>query len=107
MKKLHIAIVALLLGLAAVLGTAALSRTTSLGAATTRARDAAIAARARQLDAIAASLRKQLAQKPLATLRSAPATAPAPRVVYHRPPPIVVTTHSPHGEHERDEGHDD
>lgn len=104
MKKIHVAIVALLLGLAGVLGTFALSRTISVGASTARAQDAAIAKRVKQLNAFQASLERQLAAK-----RKPRAVAAAPpRVVYHRPPPIVVVHHgSQHEDDEQEGGHDD
>jgi hypothetical protein len=102
-KKVHVAIVALLLALAAVLGTFAASRTISVGASATRAQDAAIAKRAKQLNAFQASLQRQLAARP----KQQAAPAPAPRVVYHRPPPIVVVHHSAHDEDGEREGNDD
>jgi hypothetical protein len=95
-KRIHIAVVAALLGLAAILGTFAATRTVHLGAASTRAQDAAIATRARQLNAFEASLRRQLAVHRTKS-------APAPQVVYHRPPPVVVVRHTGHGEHEGEE----
>jgi hypothetical protein len=102
-RKIHVATVALLLGLAGVLGTFAASRTISVGASTTRAQDAAIAKRAKQLNAFQASLERQLAAKP----KQQVAAAAAPRIVYHRPPPIVVVHHSSHHEDGEQEGHDD
>jgi hypothetical protein len=97
-KKIHIAVIALLLAVAAVFGTVAATRTVHLGAASRQAADAAYAARAKQLDAYAASLQRQLtaATKAPAAVGSAP--APAPRIVYHRPPPIVVVKHTHHGD---------
>ena len=101
MKKIHVAVVAVILALAAVLGTFAATRTAQAGSAGTKTQDAAIAKRTRQLDALEASLKKQLAATPTKA-RSVLAAAPAPRVVYHRPPPIVVTTHRSHD----DEGYE-
>jgi hypothetical protein len=93
MKRIHVILIALLLAIAAVLGTVAVTRTASLGTASRKANDAAYQARVKQLDAYAASLQRQLAA------RTAPATAaPAPRIVYHRPPPIVVVKHTHHGD---------
>lgn len=107
MKRVHIAVVALLLGLAAVLGTLAATRTAGLATSTRQTNDAAVHARAKQLDALAASLRRQLAAK---SAGAASAPAPAPRVVYHRPPPVVVTTHHSGGDdshdHESEHGDD-
>ncbi len=99
MRKIHIAVVALLLGLAATLGTLAATRTVGLGASSHRAQDVLIQKRSRQLDAFEASLRRQLAQKaPALPAVQGAASAAAPRIVYHRPPPIIVTTHSHHGD---------
>ena len=99
MKKIHVTVVALLLGLAAVLGTYAATRTTSLGSANRHSTDAAYTARVKRLDAFSAKLRRELAAKtpvsnPVAP--AAPAAAVQPRVVYHRPPPIVVVKHNTH-----------
>ena len=103
MNKIHVALIAGLLALAALMGTLAATRTVSLGAAGRHASDAAVAARTRQLDAYAASLRRALAHKPpslpaasVAALPSGPAQTP--RVIYHRPPPIVIVKHRAHGD---------
>lgn len=115
MEKLHVTILALLLAGAAMLGTVAVARTTGLGAAARHTNDAAFAARARQLTAYAAKLRKELKARPPA-LPSVPKQQPvaagsapssAPRIVYHQPPPVVVTVHHGHGDdgsHEGDGG---
>jgi hypothetical protein len=96
MRKLHVTIVATLLAGAAVLGAVAVTHTVSLGAAQRQPSSASIQARTRQLDRLQASLRRALTQKPKA--RPAAAAAPAPRIVYHRPPPIVVVRHTHHGD---------
>lgn len=92
MNRKHIAVVSALLALAVVLGMVAALRTAGLGAASRRTADAAYAARARQLDAFEAKLRRELA----ASAHGSP--APAPRIVYHRPPPVVVVRHTQHGD---------
>jgi len=97
MRKIHVAIVALLIGIAAVLGTAAATRTTDVGAAATSAQDAAIAKRASRLNAFEASLKRQLEAS---SKKTAATPSAAPRVEYRRPAPIVVTRHSSNGEHE-------
>jgi len=100
MRKSNVALIAGLLAVAAVLGTVAATRTVSLGAAGRQATSATVQARARQLDAYAASLRRALARKPPA-LPAVPKTngqAPAQRVVYHRPAPIVIVKHTHHGD---------
>lgn len=94
MNKLHVTIVATLLAGAAVLGAVAVTRTTSLGTAQRQGSNAAVLARTRQLDRLQASLQRALAQKPKARA----STSPAPRVVYHRPPPIVVVRHAHQGD---------
>jgi hypothetical protein len=103
MNKAHVTILALLFAGAAVLGSIAVTRTTGLGHAAQQTSDGAVAARTRQLNAYAAKLQKELAAKPPAlpkipTQPPAAAPAPAPRVVYHQPPPVVVTVHRQHGD---------
>jgi hypothetical protein len=97
MKRIHVTLIALLLAIAAVLGTVAATRTVNLGAAGRKANDAAYLARVKQLNAYAASLQRQLAARTTPT-SGASAAAPAPRIVYHRPPPIVVVKHTHHGD---------
>ena len=116
MKKVHATIVAGLLAAAAALGMLAATRTVSLGATQTRAGDARIAAQAARLDRFEASLRRALAKTP-PPLPAVPKTpvpqtaapaAAAPRVVYRRPPAIVVVHHARHGDDEHEhEGGDD
>ena len=108
MKKTNVALIAGLLALAAVLGTVAATRTVSLGVANKQATNATVNARTRQLDAYAASLRRALAHKPPALPKvpksaAAPALspngqAPVQKVVYRRPPPIVIVKHRPHAD---------
>lgn len=95
MNKLHVTLIALLLAVAAVFATVALTRTSALGTASRRAADATYKARAAKLDAYAASLRRALRAAPASTSGS---TAPATRIVYHRPPPIVIVKHTHHGD---------
>jgi hypothetical protein len=113
MRKLTIIVLAGLLALAAVLGTIAATRTVSLGASARQTNARAVAVRAKQLDAYAASLHRALARKPpaLPAVPKASASTAAPRVIYHRPPPILVVKHTHHGddgyEHEGGGGGDD
>jgi hypothetical protein len=94
MKKIHVAAVAVMLGIAAVFGTLAAARTARLGASSRQ--DAVVQARTKQLNAFERSLHRQLTQTVSTT---APAgAAAAPRIVYHRPPPIVVVKHTHHGD---------
>ena len=95
MKRIHVTLIALLLAIAAVFGTVAATRTAHLGSASRSANAAAYAARVKQLDAYAASLQRQLADRAVPT---AGAPASAPRIVYHRPPPIVIVKHTHHGD---------
>jgi hypothetical protein len=97
MKKIHVAIVALLLGLSAVLGTFAATRTASLGSASRHAADAAYVARVERLNAFSAKLKHELATTP-AQLQSPRRAAAQPRIVYRRPPAIVVVKHTHHGD---------
>jgi hypothetical protein len=116
MKKIHALAIALILAVSAGLGLAAATRTAGLRTATpaTVTSSHAIAVRSRKLDRVEAALRRALRDTPPA-LPAVPATrrpaaAPAQRVVYRRPAPIVVIKHTHHGddrsEHES-EGHDD
>ena len=101
MKRIHVALIAGLIALAALAGTFAAARTTSLGAAGRNASAALVAKRTRQLDAYAAALHRAIRQKPPA-LPAVPGTARAaqgsPTVIYRRPAPIVVVKHTHHGD---------
>lgn len=100
MKKAHAIAVALLLGLAAVLGVLAASRTVGVGAASrSHVTTASIAVRARRLDRVELALRRALRDRPpaLPTVPTAPTrVAAAPQVVYRRPAPILVIKHASH-----------
>jgi hypothetical protein len=113
--RTHAFIVALSLAFAAVAGTVALTRTVHLGqaAAGSGVSPAVVAGRKAQLDRFEASLRAQLRHMPptvpkvpttpVAAPSSTPPAAPAPsvqRVVYVRPPTIVIHKHRAGGEHE-------
>jgi hypothetical protein len=116
MNKAHLTLFALLVAAATVLGAIAVTRTTQLGRAARQTNGAAFAARTKQLDAYAAKLHKELKATPpaLPVLPKAapvsaitPAAAPPPRIVYHRPSPVVTVIHSRHGDedsHESDGG---
>jgi hypothetical protein len=114
-------VLALSLGLAAVFGVVALTKTVHLGqaAAPKPVSELLIAKRTAQLDRFEASLRAELRKHPPAvpklpsmpvaaptattpTAAPAPAAAPAAsqRVVYVRPAPIIVHKHRAGGEHE-------
>jgi hypothetical protein len=102
MHRRHALVLALLIGVAAVLGVVAASRTVSAGNASRASTDAAVLKRSQALDRYEASLQKALAQSAAAQTPPAVAGAAAAqpvRIVYHRPPPVVVTTHR-QGEHE-------
>ena len=110
MNKSYLTLFALLVAGATVLGAVAVTRTTHLGRAAQHTNDAAIAARTRQLAAYAVKLQKELKAKPPAlpavpkrkpapapvAAAAAPATAGAPRIVYHRPQPVVTVVHTHH-----------
>ena len=99
MKKLHVSLIALLLAIAAVVGTFAATRTASLGTSSRQASNAAYTAKVKQLNAFSARLRQELAAKPAQVQIQAPARAAVtPRVVYRRPPAIVVVKHTHHGD---------
>jgi hypothetical protein len=110
MSRRYAFVLSLAIGLVAVIGIFATARTVGLGNQARAANDAQIARRAAALDRYAASLRKALAQPapalpplPGAAANGAP-VAPPVRIVYHRPPPIVIHKHRPGGESERADG---
>lgn len=115
MKKVHVITVALLLGVAAILGVVAASRTAGVGAASrSHVSNAAVAARAQRLDRVDVALRKALRDRPPALPRVPPAQNQArtsAQVVYRRPAPIVILKHSSHhddrGDHEAEGGGSD
>ena len=102
MKRLQALAVSLAVAVAAIAGVFALTSTVSLGSQTRAATDRQVVKRTAQLNRYEASLRKALAQKPprlpaipsTTAQSTAPVQAAAPaRVVYHRPPPIVIVKH--------------
>ena len=112
MNRSRALILSLAVGLAAVAGVFALSHTLSLGTQAHATTNQQVAQRAAHLDRYEASLRKALARKPPA-LPALPALASATplaqsaapvRIVYHRPPPLVVTTHRSAGDSESELG---
>ena len=101
MNRTRALIVSLAVGVAAIAGVFALGHTLSLGNQAHATTDNQVAQRTAQLNHYEASLRKALAHKPPA-LPTVPAAGSAPssihsavpvRVVFHRPPPVVVITH--------------
>jgi hypothetical protein len=112
MNKLHALVVAAILAVGAGFGFVASTRTVGLSSAapSAGASSAAVSARAHKLDRVEASLRRALRDRPPA-LPAVPAAggsavAAVPRVVYHRPAPIIVVKHRSGGEaeseHERE-----
>jgi hypothetical protein len=102
MKKIHVIFVALILGVAGALGVAAATRTAGLRTTTAHSSvsDATIAARDHRLDKVARDIARARRDKPPA-LPAVPAArkasgSHAQRVVYQRPAPVVVVTHSHH-----------
>lgn len=111
MNRMNALLIALLIGVAAVAGTYAATRTAHLGAAAQKQNATLIAQRQRRVAAGEAALRKALAQSPApaatvapgaaavsqATATPQPVAAPAAtgaqRVVYVRPAPIVIHKH--------------
>jgi hypothetical protein len=116
MNRTRALIVSLAVGLTAIAGVFALSHTLTLGNQAHATTNHQVARRTAQLNRYEASLRRALAQKPpalppvpaagtasapLQSAVSAPLQSAAPvRVVYHRPPPVVVIKHRAGGEHE-------
>jgi hypothetical protein len=115
MKKLHVLAVALIIGVAAVFGVLAATRTVGIGAsAHTQASGTAIAARSKKLSAAERALRLARNDRPPA-LPAVPAAGRSaqspPRVVYRRPAPTVVLANgrsqSGHEAEHEAEGSDD
>lgn len=117
MNKYHVLAASLILGLAAIFGVAATTKTAGFGAAAQTAKipNATIAARQHKLDRAEVALRRARADRP-PTLPAVPKVSAAPRaqqVVYSRPAPVVVLrSSSSHGEQSDDhyaerEGGDD
>lgn len=105
MTRTHTLVLSLAIGLIAILGVFAATRTVGLGNQARSAADAQVAARSAALDKYAASLRTALARsvKPLPTVPAGSAAMPNAgarpvRIVYHRPPPIVIHTHRSGGD---------
>ena len=104
MTRINALLIALLIGVAALAGTFAATRTTQLGAAARKQNAAALVQRQRQLAAGEAALRKALAASPAPAKAAAPSSA-AQRVVYVRPAPIVIHKHrAGGGEYEARDG---
>ncbi len=100
MKKRHTYLIALVLGLAAVLGAYSAIRTTHLGAASRNAAAAQLAQRQHKLNAAEARLKRALAQHPAV---ARPTARRQQKVVYVRPAPIIIHKHRG-GEHDDGEG---
>lgn len=113
MNKIHVTVVALILGVSGAFGVAAATRTAGLRTTSAKpgASDAAISARAHRLDKAARAIARARRDKPPA-LPGVPAAgsgrSQAPGVVYQRPAPVVVVRHTGHheSEHEQENGDD-
>jgi hypothetical protein len=110
-NRKHALTISLAAALAALAGTVAATKSAHLGHASSKpaaVSSALIAKRTAQLDRAEVALRKALAQKPpklpplpaTASAGAAPASAPAQRVVYVRPAPIIRHVHRAGGERE-------
>ena len=107
MKRAHVVAIAVLLGLAAVFGLVAATKTARVaGGGQAQASAATIAARTKMLDRTEAALRRALRDRPPAL---PPAHGGSPQqVIVRRPAPLIVVTHHRGGEHEIEheaEGH--
>lgn len=113
MNKVHVTVVALILGVSGALGLAAATHTSGLRAtaANPSVSNAAIAARAKRLDKIERQIARAWRDKPPA-LPAVPGSRSAsqpqgPRVVYTRPAPVVlVSSHHESDDHESGDGHE-
>jgi hypothetical protein len=104
MKRGHAVLISLVIGAAALFGIGAALHTTQLGRSSKQPKisTAEIAVRNRALNRTEANLRRILAQKP-----AAPAAMPAvgaPRIVFVRPKPRIVTIHRSHGDESEADG---
>lgn len=123
MARKHAFLIAIFLGLAAAIGAVAAINTTRLGgpqakAVSTQSQSAQLQQRSRLLNSQAASLRQALAKRPprlpkvpafrsaAGTPASAPTSAPAPRVQYVRPAPVIVVKHHSHEGDDHEVGDD-
>ena len=130
MARKHAFVIAIFLGLAAAIGAIAAIDTARLAgpqatAGSTQPQSAQLQKRSRLLDIQAASLRHALAKRPPqlpkvpvfaragtsgSSRTPAAAAAPAPRVQFVRPAPVIVVTHRSHeggddeGEHDEEGG---
>jgi hypothetical protein len=104
MKKIHVLAVAFLLGVAAVFGVLAATRTAGVGAAAhARVSKSAIAVRSNRLNMAERALRRALKDRPpaLPAVPAASRSAQTPQIVYRRPAPLIVLAHGrSHTEHE-------
>jgi hypothetical protein len=110
MTRLQALLIALSVAFAVVAGTYAAMQTTRLGeGATTHVSATALAAQSRALDRTAAGLHRALRRRPpkLPAYHPAPATSPAPRVVYAPAPVPAAAAPAHHHDGEGDGGHAD
>jgi len=111
MKKLHVLAIALLLGLATVLGVLATTRTVGIGAtAHAPVSRTAINARSQKLSAAERALNRALKDRPpaLPAIPTGRRSAQTPQhLVYRRPAPLVILANArSHFEHEAESTHD-
>ncbi len=112
MHRKHALVIAVLLGLAMLLGSYAAIRTAAFSTASATSTNAVISARQQRLDRAEQQLKAALARKPPAlSATPVPASRPvAQKVEYVRPAPIVITRPSAHREddgREHESGHED
>ena len=107
MSRGHLFSLVVMLGAATVAGVLALTSTGRLGASSTQASSAEVAAKSRSLDRLEASLRRSLAKQPppLPAVGTAGRSTPQ-RTIFVRPTAGSAQTASHEDEHE-DEGWDD
>lgn len=106
MKRIHALAASVIVGLAAVFGVAAATKTAGIGRSTpaaSKVSDQTIAARERKLDRAQVALKKARAQKPpaLPAVPAAPTAAPQAQLVAQ---PAPVTPSVPNSS--SDDGHD-
>lgn len=108
MPTKHALVVSIFLALALVLGAFGALRTAVLSSSAHTAAAASVTRREHRLDLAEEQLRRALARKPpaLPPLASGATPAPAPRVEYVRPAPIVITRPSAASQREHESEHE-
>ena len=121
MNRIHVLVASVIVGLSAVFGLAATTKTTGIGEtkpATSQVSDGTVAARKRKLKRAQVALRKARAQKPppLPAIPRPPVSAPRAQLVAQPAPPVSAPSprsfsddddHDEDDDHHSDDDHDE